>query len=150
MQNDDRGRRAIALALILWAAAISRAERAPDLLLRWTSSSAPVHGRAGSVVELPYELTNAGGAPAFAVILRTQTTVGPLGEPVRLQPGPAAGATVGRKVSFALVRGMREICVDVALQNRSGADAPEANLANNRICRAITVDPQSASEEPSQ
>jgi hypothetical protein len=136
--------------LILNAATPVVAANAPDLLLRWTTPGGPVRGVAGTAVELHYELTNAGGDPAFAVIVRAQTTIGEIGQPARLQPGPAAGAAIRRKVAFSLVRGMREICVDAVLQNRGGEDPPETNIANNRVCRAITVESPSSSEETSR
>ena len=136
--------------LILFGAMSVGAENAPDLLLRWMAPAGPVRGVAGTAVELHYELTNAGGGVAFAVIVRAQTTVGEIGQPARLQPGPAAGAAIRRKVAFSLVRGMREICVDAVLQNRGGEDPPETNVANNRVCRAITVESASSSEEASQ
>jgi hypothetical protein len=126
---------------------VEAADAPPDLRLRWIPAASPVRGSVGETAELQYELSNAGGSPAFAVIVRVQTTVGPVGQPVRLQPGPAAGASMSRKVTLALVQGMREICIDAALQNRGGSDPPEANLENNRICRAISIAPQSGSEE---
>src|SRR5687767_4585935 len=106
---------------LLASAAVSlstAADTPPDLRLRWTTAGASVAGAAGTTADLQYELTNVGGSAAFAVILKAQTTVGASGQPVRLQPGPAAGASMQRKVSFALVRGMREICVDAVLQTR--------------------------------
>lgn len=143
-------RRLLALLLCLSITSLVTAEAPPDLRLRWKDSSSPVRGPAGAKIDLAYELTNIGGSPAFAVIVKAHTTVGPIGTPSRIQPGPAAGATMRKKVSFPLVRGMREICVDAVLQHRASSDPPEPNLENNRICRAISVDPQSASGEVSR
>lgn len=126
------------------------ADPPPDLRLQWTTAGTPVSGVAGSSAELDYELTNVGGSRAFAVILNVHTTVGRVGPPLRLQPGPAAGASVQRRVSFALVRGMREICVDATLQTRGEREPLEANLQNNRICRAVVVQPPTRSEETSR
>lgn len=121
-----------------------------DLRVRWESPEATVEGRAGMNVELSYEVANVGGAPAFAVVVSARSTVGAVGPPVRIQPGPKAGDAVKRKVSFALVRGMRELCLDAALQQRAGGEPPDPDLTNNRICRAITIvsAPRRPEEEP--
>jgi hypothetical protein len=152
MRSTETRSRAIRLTVILSlaAATLLAGDAAPDLRLRWKEPSVPIHGRTGTKVDLAYELTNIGASGAFAVIVKAQTSLGPIGAPARIQPGPDAGATLQRKVSFVLARGMREICVDAVLQLRSGSDPPEPNLANNRVCRPLTVDPQSASEEVSR
>lgn len=149
---ESRWLPAFRIALLASAAVSlsSAADTPPDLRLRWTTPGASVAGTAGITVDLQYELTNAGGSAAFAVILKAQTTVGAAGPPVRVQPGPVAGASMQRKVSFALVPGMREICVDALLQTRGRGEPPEANLENNRICRAVTVNPQTQPEEAPQ
>ena len=136
--------------MVFAAASLRAGDPPPDLRLRWKEPAAPVQGRAGAKVDLAYELTNIRGSPAFAVIVKAQTTVGPIGTAARIQPGPAAGAAMQRKVSFALVRGMREVCVDAVLQHRGGGDPPDPNPQNNRICRPITIVPQSANEEVSR
>jgi hypothetical protein len=150
--NESRWLRTLRTAL-LTSAAVSlplAAAPPPDLHLLWSTAGASVSGAAGSSASLEYELTNIGGSPAFAVILKAHTTVGPVGPPLRLQPGPAAGASVQRKVTFALVRGMREICVDATLQTRGEREPPEANLQNNRICRAVVINTPARSEETSR
>lgn len=150
---EERRRRAISLILAVAVAAPLMADPAPaDLRLQWAGGTAadgsPVRGAAGTSVSLPYEIVNVGGSGAFAVVVTSRTTVGSVGTPTRIQPGPQPGKAVGRKVSFALVRGMREICVDAALQHRAGGEPPDPDVANNRICRAIEVTPQpSRSEE---
>jgi hypothetical protein len=149
--DDRRPRGAFLTAALLAVLAVPcRAGGAPDLALRWTGGGAAVRGAHGTTADLRFELANAGTAPAFAVIVKAQTTVGPVGQPVRLQPGPAAGATMQRSVTFALVRGMREICIDAVLQRRGDGDPPDPNPENNRICRAIAVDPQPTSQEVQQ
>ena len=150
--NESRWLRALRIALLTSAAVslTAAADTPPDLRLRWSTAGTSVGGTAGSSAALEYELANVGGSGAFAVVLNAHTTVGRVGPPERLQPGPAAGATVKRKVSFALVRGMREICVDATLQTRGERDPLEANLENNRICRAVIVHPPTRSEEKSR
>lgn len=150
--NESRWLRALRTAL-LTSAAVSlsvAADTPPDLHLQWSKTGSSVSGAAGSSAHLEYELTNVGGSGAFAVILNVYTTVGRVGPPLRLQPGPAAGASVQRKVSFALVRGMREICVDATLQTRGEREPLETNLQNNRICRAVVIHPPTRSEESSR
>ena len=149
---EDRRRAALSLILAAAMAAPLPAAPAPaDLRLQWAGEAAairrPVKGTAGTTVALPYEIVNVGGSDAFAVVVTSRTTVGPVGTPTRIQPGPQPGKAIGRKVSFALVRGMREICVDASLQHRAGGEPPDPDVANNRICRAIEVTPQQARSE---
>jgi hypothetical protein len=145
---EARLRRVMPITFVLWlAGSAAAADVPPDLRLQWTGKEATVRGVVGAKVDLEYELSNIGGSPAFAVIVRAQTTVGPVTAPIRIQPGPKPGAGTKRKVSFTLVRGMREICIDAALQHRDGGEPPEANFDNNRICRAISIDAQTARSE---
>jgi hypothetical protein len=141
------------VALLIAAPLFAAAPAPADLRLQWggKEKSSEVRGRAGTTVEVPYEISNVGGSPAFAVVVTARTTVGPVGAPARIQPGPPSGGTVSRRASFALVRGMRELCIDAVLQQRAGTEPPDPDLANNRICRPIAVAPQSdRPEEDSQ
>lgn len=112
-----------------------------DLRVQWADRAPAVEGSAGTNVELAYEVSNVGGAAAFAVVITARTTVGPIGAPLRIQPGPREGSAVRRKVTFALVRGMREICLDAVLQHKTEGEPPDPDLTNNRVCRSITIVP---------
>ena len=134
----------------LVTAPLVAATRPADLRVLWGNDAASVQGHAGTNVELPYEVTNMGGTAAFAIVVTARTTVGSIGTPSRIQPGPQPGSAVVRKVSFALVRGMREICIDAVLQHRVGGEPPDPDLTNNRICRAISMlpEPRASEEDP--
>jgi hypothetical protein len=56
-----------------------------------------------------------------------------------VQPGPAAGKALTNHFNLPLAEGMREVCVDVHLQNVSAEDPPDPNPADNRICRAVQI-----------
>ncbi len=111
----------------------------PDVRLDWINAADVITGEAGKTIEMRYDVRNVGGSPAFAVVLRNVTSLGPLGEPVRVQPGPEAGAKMQRKLSFALAPGMRELCVEATLQNRNLDDPLDPTPSNNRICRVVRV-----------
>lgn len=113
----------------------------PDLRLEWLDPAEAIEGTAGETVELRYQLRNIGGRDAFAVVVRAHTSLGEPRRPERLQPGPKAGEKADRKLPLALAVGMREICIDVTLQNLSAEEPGDANVKDNRICRPIRVTP---------
>jgi hypothetical protein len=115
------------------------AESPADLRLEWVGGDAAVSGKVGQTVELKTLLRNVGGRGAFAAVVKTHTSLGPFGDPVRVQPGPAAGASLPRTITIPLALGMRELCVEVALQNVAVDDSQDPNPRDNRICRAIKV-----------
>ncbi len=134
--------KAITLGAFLSLLAISAAaaESAPsDLRLEWVDTLPVVEGTAGATIELKYLLRNLGGRDAFAVILKSHTSLGPAGAPLRLQPGPAAGRAMERKLALPLAIGMRELCIEASLQNRQSDEPADPNLRDNRICRAVRV-----------
>lgn len=118
----------------------------PDLRLEWRvdgasdSAAAPaVRGREGETVEVSYRLRNVGGSDAFAVVLEARTALGPVGRPVRLQPGPAAGAAADRTHRLAIAAGMRELCIDARLQTLEPDHPGDPSNHDNRICRPVEV-----------
>jgi hypothetical protein len=111
----------------------------PDVRLDWINAADVITGEAGATIEMRYSVRNVGGAPAFAVVLRNVTSLGPLGEPLRVQPGPEPGKKMDRVLSFALAPGMRELCVEATLQNRNLDDPLDPTPSNNRICRVVRV-----------
>jgi hypothetical protein len=119
----------------------------PDLRLEWveaghtTREAAPVSGRPGETLRLPYQIRNVGGSDAFAVIVAAYTTLGPLGQAERLQPGPRAGQDTPRQLTLPLARGMREVCLDVHLQTLNVSDPQDPNPSDNRLCRRVDVTP---------
>jgi hypothetical protein len=129
----------ILMAMLASAPASAEAEPAPpDLRLEWREPAAVI-GAAGETVDVRFRLRNVGGSPAFAVVQKTHSALGPYGQPVRLQPGPKAGQTLERTVSLALATGMKELCIEVALQTVDVDDPSDPNVADNRICRAIQI-----------
>lgn len=142
---------AVALALALLAAsalapgrAWAGADSPPDLRLEWLIDGAAANGpapalrgRAGETIEIPYRLRNVGGADAFAVVLEARTALGRAGRPVRLQPGPAAGAADDRTLRLAVAAGMRELCIDARLQTLEPDQPVDPNRHDNRICRPV-------------
>ena len=124
----------VAALLVLIAAAPPPA----DLRVLWSDKGGDLEGDAGATVPIAYTIRNVGGRDAFSVVIRTTTALGPAA-PVRLQPGPAAGATFERTGAISLALGMRELCIDVTLQNVSVEDPPDPNLNDNRICRGVKV-----------
>jgi hypothetical protein len=90
-------------------------------------------------VEVDYLLRNVGGAAAWAVLVSAATTLGPVGTPARLQPGPGAGEGVRRRLALALAEGQREVCVEARLQTLNADDPGDPEPADNRRCRAIVV-----------
>jgi hypothetical protein len=140
-----------AATLSLLLTVTSLAEAPADLRLQWmTLPATPLRGAAGETVEIRYSLRNVGGTAAFAAIVKAQTSLGALGQPVRVQPGPGAGASVDRKLSVALANGMRELCLDALLQQKSETDPPDPNLKDNRICRTVEIvtPPTARASEP--
>lgn len=122
------------------------ADRAPapapapaDIRLEWLGSTEAIESEVGKTVEVRYVIRNTGGRPVFAVVLKTLTSLGPLGEPIRIQPGPEPGKRIERKLSFAVAAGIREICIEGALQNRNRDDALDPTPGDNRICRVVRV-----------
>ena len=135
-----------ALILLLFATAAAAAPPPPDIRLEWAGGAAPVEGPAGKVVDLGYAVRNVGGETAFAVVIRTLTSLGPHGQPVRLQPGPDPGAQFDRTLAITLARGIREVCVEADLQNRNRDDPLDPTPSDNRICRVLRV----ADREPAR
>lgn len=111
----------------------------PDVRLDWINAPDVITGEAGKTIEIRYTVRNVGGSPAFAVVLRNVSSLGALGEPVRVQPGPEPGRKMERSLSFALASGMRELCVEATLQNRNLDDPLDPTPSNNRICRVVRV-----------
>jgi len=110
-----------------------------DLRLEWAVAKDSIDGRAGETVEIRYLLRNVGGADAFAAVLSTSTALGPQGAPRRVQPGPRAGDSLALTLSLPLAEGMRELCIDAALQNLRAEDPADPNPGDNRICRTVKV-----------
>jgi hypothetical protein len=132
------------IVLIAVAAPVASAESGPpdpsaDLRLEWRDPASAVDGVAGSTVELPYRLRNVGGRDAFAVVLKTHTSLGAPQQPERVQPGPKAGATMERTISLPLATGMREVCVEAMLQTLAADEPTDPTLKDNRICRPVRV-----------
>ena len=127
--------RIIGIAILALAAA---PPPPPDLRVAWTDGGKDLEGDAGVTVPIAYTIQNVGGRDAFAVVVRLTTALGPVA-PIRLQPGPAAGGVLPRSQTVSLAVGMRELCVDVALQNVALEDPPDPNLTDNRICRGVKV-----------
>ena len=117
----------------------------PDLEITWVDDGHSLAGKSGETLQIRYRISNLGGTDAFAVIARASTTLGPI-SPARIQPGPAAGKRFERSFGLALADGMKELCVDVQLQNVALDDPPDPNLRNNRACRHVAVR-DSAKEE---
>lgn len=117
---------------------VSAAPPPADLRLAWSDNGADLEGDAGATVPIGYTIRNVGGRDAFAVVIRMTTALGPVA-PMRLQPGPAAGATFERTGAVSLAVGMRQLCIDATLQNVSLEDPPDPNLNDNRICRGVRV-----------
>jgi len=134
-------------ALLVSAASASTAVDAPpDLRLEWliggrpTTTAEPVSGRAGETLRLPYQLRNVGGSRAFAVEITAYTTLGSLGRPERVEPGPRAGEEMPRWLDLPLARGMRQVCLVARLQTLNEDDPRDPNPADNRLCRTVRVD----------
>lgn len=129
---------------------LDAAEPPPDLHLEWivngraVTDAPPITGRSGETVELAYRIRNVGGRDAFSVVITAQTALGRIAAPRRIHPGPRAGAAFDRTLKMALARGMRELCVEVALQNLNAEDPGDPEPANNRRCRRV----DSAPNEP--
>lgn len=113
-----------------------------DLRVAWTDKGEPLAGEAGQTVPVQYVIRNLGGQNAFAVIVKIRTVLGPVGPAVRVQPGPDAGKALTNEFRLALADGMRELCIDVQLQNLSAEDPPDPNLKDNRVCRPVRVGEQ--------
>lgn len=135
----------LSLACLATAPCSRLASAAPppsaDLRLEWKDGDATITGPAGLAVSVPYRLGNLGNRAAFAVVLRTTTTLGQLHPAIRLQPGPRPGESSARSVELTLAAGMRVLCVDAQLQSLAVDEPPDPNPDNNRICRPIRVDP---------
>lgn len=134
--------RAIAILAAFAVASVVAADSPPppaDLRVTWADRGEPLAGAAGQTVDVPYLIRNLGGRDAFAVIVRVRTGLGPVGPAARVQPGPDAGKALTHQFALVFGQGMREVCVDVQLQNLAAEDPPDPNLADNRVCRAIQV-----------
>lgn len=124
--------------LVIALLTVAAAPPPPDLRVAWSDGAKELEGEAGITVPIGYAIRNVGGRDAFAVVVRVFTALGPVA-PIRLQPGPAAGAALERQGTVSLAIGMRELCIDVTLQNVNIEDPPDPNLADNRICRVVKV-----------
>jgi hypothetical protein len=135
---------AIALAS---GAAPSPAQPGPDLRLEWLEAgraraqAPPLEGRSGERITVAYRLGNSGDRDAFAVILQAFTALGPYGSAERVEPGPATNQRIDRALTLVLSEGMRELCLEARLQNRSAGDPSDPRPHDNRICRRIQVHP---------
>lgn len=122
---------------------LDAAEAPPDLYVEWivngrgVTDAPPITGRSGETVELAYRIRNVGGRDAFSAVITAQTALGRIAPPRRIQPGPRAGAAFDRTLSMALARGMRELCIEVALQNLDAEDPEDPEPGNNRRCRRV-------------
>lgn len=152
MSLADAGHRltrivAATVLLVSGAGASLAVDAPPDLRLEWlvhghpTTTAGPVSGRAGVTLRLAYQLRNVGGSQAFAVEISAYTTLGSLGEPQRVEPGPRAGEEMPRWLDLPLARGMREVCLIARLQTLNEDDPRDPNPADNRLCRSVRVDP---------
>ena len=136
---------AIAVLTVLTPTSLPATAAPPDLFLEWlvdgraVIDSPDLTGRAGETVRIEYRIRNIGGTAAFAVIGQAQTALGRVGAPIRIQPGPDAGAHIDRHLDLPLARGMREICIDVQLQTLAADDPKDPDTDNNRRCRHVTV-----------
>lgn len=141
------GKAASVLGFLLAATTVypARAEAPPNLRLEWledgrpTTETEPIGGETGETLRLPYQVRNIGGNRAYAVLLKAYTTLGPLGKPERLQPGPRAGEELLRWVDLPVSRGTREICLEARLQTLDADDPQDPDPSDNRLCRRVTV-----------
>lgn len=127
----------LAIALLLSSMVATPAPA--DIRLEWIGGAAPIEGSPGRTVELHYAVRNVGGSEAFAVVVRGLSSLGPTGDPIRLQPGPAPGKKIERRSVIALATGMRELCIEATLQNRNRDDPLDPTPSDNRICRIVKV-----------
>ncbi|HXI13013.1 MAG TPA: hypothetical protein VNM92_10240 [Thermoanaerobaculia bacterium] len=127
----------LAIAFLFAGTAYPGGSSPPDLAISWVQPGT-LTGTAGETAQIRYLIRNVGGTDAFAVISRIGTTLGPIA-PARTQPGPEAGKSLERKLALALAVGMRELCIDVTLQNIAIDDSPDPNPKNNRACRPVVV-----------
>jgi len=136
--------RAVPLVMALAASGLAHpsvptGEQSGDLRLEWTGAAGKIQGRAGEAVVLRFQLRNVGGRDAAAAVLAVATALGPLGPPRRLAPGPRAGQGETRTLSLSLARGMREVCIDAALETAHADEPRDPNPRDNRICRPVRV-----------
>lgn len=121
-----------------------------DLRLEWARGkgaegsgssfrASDIEGAEGETVSVAYRLRNIGGSNAFAAVIESWTALGREGRPLRLQPGPVAGEIQERHLELALASGMRELCLEVRLQNLEAGSPGDPNPKNNRICRRVIV-----------
>jgi hypothetical protein len=92
-----------------------------------------------------YVLRNVGGRDAFAAVIRAFTALGPVGQVLRLEPGPAAGDGVDLKLQLPVAAGMREVCVEASLQGRSSTEPADPHQGDNRTCQAVVVTEEAGS-----
>lgn len=143
--------RARTLILIAsFAASAARAESPPDLRLEWIGGPTLVRGTTGDTVDLRYRIRNLGGRDAFASVLKTLSSLGAVGEPLRIQPGPAAGRHLDGPLKIVLATGMRELCIEILLQNRTREDPADPTPGDNRACRPVKVEEPKNKERRSQ
>ncbi|MBZ0089314.1 MAG: hypothetical protein K8H90_02935, partial [Thermoanaerobaculia bacterium] len=102
----------------------------------------------GETVRLRFRLRNVGGEGAFAAVLAAATALGPQGAPERIQPGPRAGESLARSLRLPLAEGMRDLCIDAALQRPRPADPGDPNPGDNCICRPVRVAAKPGAPEP--
>jgi len=153
MKKMRRKTAMIVIILGTWICSETAAEAPPpDLYLEWivggraVSDGPPLEGFAGQTVVLDYRIGNAGGRDAFAVIISAHTALGRVAPPNRVQPGPKAGARLDRTLTVALAEGMRELCLEIQLQNLSAEDPGDPEPKNNRRCRRVEVDSNRSDE----
>ena len=141
--REPRRRSALVVAAALLLIAASSPPAPPDLRLSWVDGrgsrpgGSPLRGSPGRTIRLRYQVRNVGGSDAFAVVVSAATALGPIGLPMRFEPGPDAGARIDGVLDLALADGMREVCLEARLQTVRPEDPGDPNPADNRLCRPI-------------
>ncbi len=141
----------VALSTLLFVVAPSDHQPPADLLIEWVTESRhpspPIEGESGTSVDVGYRVRNIGGSDAYAVLIRSHSALGPLGQPIRLHPGPKAGRGIERTLRVPLARGMRELCVEGRLQTLGTDPHEDPSPNNNRACRPIRIVDRHAHQE---
>ena len=121
-----------------WLTLAGGNDAAPDLCLEWRRDPGlPLRGAGHESVEFEVRIRNLGRGGAFAVILAAAAGDRSLGQPSRIEPGPAAGAYIDRSVRLRLPPDLDQLCLTARLQTLQIDDPRDPRQADNRICRRI-------------
>lgn len=138
--------RSLLIALGITLSAIAQSGAPADLYLEWivegrgVSEGPAIEGDGGTTIRVEYRVRNVGGRDAFAVVASAHTALGRVGPPRRFEPGPRAGRGLAGTLTFALAEGMRELCLEVRLQNLEADEPEDPEPSNNRRCRPVRVE----------